>query len=54
MLSFQELHLLMDGNVVQLGESITSRGLAAGRAPVVRYQGVTSLGKLQTEAVVAL
>lgn len=44
----------MDGNIVQLGESITSRGLAAGRALVVRYQSVTSQRKLQIEAVVAL
>lgn len=36
----------MDGNVVQLGESITSRGLAAGRAAVLRHQGVTSQEKV--------
>lgn len=36
----------MDGDVVQLGENITSRGLAAGRTPVVRYQGVTSQEKV--------
>uniref|UniRef100_A0A8C3NXF0 Rieske domain-containing protein n=1 Tax=Cyanoderma ruficeps TaxID=181631 RepID=A0A8C3NXF0_9PASS len=30
---FQELQLLMDGNVVQRGQIITTRGLAAGRAP---------------------
>lgn len=36
----------MDGNVVQPGDSITSRGLAAGRAPVVRHQGGTSQEKV--------
>uniref|UniRef100_A0A8D2PB18 Rieske domain-containing protein n=1 Tax=Zosterops lateralis melanops TaxID=1220523 RepID=A0A8D2PB18_ZOSLA len=43
---FQDLHLLMDGNIVQRGESITSRGLAAGRASVVRHQGGTSQEKV--------